>query len=86
MCFPRCSALLYAEPTARSGDEASPPGSTGIALTRVSNSLSSPEIARSIARRSWKGKNALLLKIANGNHPHGFYFTLLAGQEIKTVK
>lgn len=23
-----------------------------------------------------KGKNAVMLKIANGNNPHGFYFTI----------
>jgi putative membrane-bound dehydrogenase-like protein len=30
-----------------------------------------------------KGTNAVLLKVANGNNPHGFYFTLLSGQETK---
>src|SRR5205085_10266398 len=32
-----------------------------------------------------KGKNTVLLKVANGNNPHGFYFTLLTGQEVKPV-
>ena len=30
-----------------------------------------------------KGANALLLKIANGAGPHGFYLTVLSGQELK---
>jgi hypothetical protein len=33
-----------------------------------------------------KGKNAVLLKVANGNNPHGFYFTLLSKDEVKAVK
>jgi hypothetical protein len=27
-----------------------------------------------------------VLKINNGNNPHGFYFTLLAEQEVKRVE
>lgn len=30
-----------------------------------------------------KGKNELLLKVANGNNPHGFYLTILSVQELK---
>jgi hypothetical protein len=30
-----------------------------------------------------KGTNAILLKVANGNNPHGFYFTLLSKEETK---
>jgi putative heme-binding domain-containing protein len=33
-----------------------------------------------------KGKNAVLLKVANGNNPHGFYFTLLSRDETKLAK
>jgi putative membrane-bound dehydrogenase-like protein len=33
-----------------------------------------------------KGKNTVLLKIANGNNPHGFYFTLLSREETKVTK
>jgi putative heme-binding domain-containing protein len=32
-----------------------------------------------------KGANAVLLKVANGNNPHGFYFTLLSKEEVKPV-
>ncbi len=32
-----------------------------------------------------KGANRILLKINNGDGPHGFYFTLLAEQELKRV-
>jgi putative membrane-bound dehydrogenase-like protein len=33
-----------------------------------------------------KGRNRLLLKITNGDGAHGFYFTLLAEQEVKRVE
>ncbi len=33
-----------------------------------------------------KGTNQLLLKIVNGNNPHGFYLTLLSEQELKVGK
>ncbi len=33
-----------------------------------------------------KGTNKVLLKINNGNGPHGFYFALVAEQEVKLVK
>ena len=33
-----------------------------------------------------KGTNQLLLKIVNGNNPHGFYLTLLSDQELKAGK
>ena len=32
-----------------------------------------------------KGSNRLLLKINNGDGAHGFYFTLLAEQELKLI-
>jgi putative membrane-bound dehydrogenase-like protein len=32
-----------------------------------------------------KGKNAVLLKVANGSNPHGFYFSLTSGEEVKPV-
>jgi putative heme-binding domain-containing protein len=32
-----------------------------------------------------KGINAVLLKVANGNNPHGFYFTLVSKEETKMV-
>ena len=33
-----------------------------------------------------KGSNAILLKVSNGDNPHGFYFTILSGQELKLLK
>ena len=33
-----------------------------------------------------KGVNTVLLKIANGNNPHGFYFTLTSKEETKNLK
>jgi hypothetical protein len=33
-----------------------------------------------------KGKNAVLLKVANGNSPHGFYFSLTSGEETKMIR
>ena len=32
------------------------------------------------------GTNAVLLKIANGNNPHGCYLTILSGQELKLAR
>jgi putative heme-binding domain-containing protein len=32
-----------------------------------------------------KGKNTILLKVANGNNPHGFYFSLTSPEEVKPV-
>jgi hypothetical protein len=32
------------------------------------------------------GKNELLMKIANGNNPHGFYMTILSEQELKVLE
>jgi hypothetical protein len=36
-----------------------------------------------VAVKLKKGTNTFLLKVANGNNPHGFYFTVLSGQELK---
>jgi hypothetical protein len=33
-----------------------------------------------------KGNNSLLLKVANGNNPHGFYFSLTSPEETKILK
>ena len=33
-----------------------------------------------------KGANTVLLKIANGNNPHGFYFTMVSKEEMKEIK
>ena len=38
-----------------------------------------------VAIKLKKGPNAVLLKVANGNNPHGFYFTLLSKEEVKLV-
>jgi putative membrane-bound dehydrogenase-like protein len=50
-------------------------------VTRVA----APEQSR-VAVRLKPGKNAVLLKIANGGGPHGFYLTILSGQELKLAK
>jgi len=42
--------------------------------------------AHKIAVDLAKGKNTVLLKVANGNNPHGFYFTLTSPEELKVVK
>ena len=39
-----------------------------------------------VAVKLAKGKNAVLLKVANGENPHGFFFTLLSREETKLVK
>ena len=36
-----------------------------------------------VAVKLLKGKNAVLLKVANGNNPHGFYFSLTSAEETK---
>ncbi|HLW64722.1 MAG TPA: PVC-type heme-binding CxxCH protein [Gemmataceae bacterium] len=41
-----------------------------------------PEQAR-VAVKLKKGANTIILKIANGNNPHGFYFTIVSGEEVK---
>ena len=33
-----------------------------------------------------KGKNTVLLKVANGNNPHGAFFTLLSGTEVRPAR
>jgi putative membrane-bound dehydrogenase-like protein len=42
--------------------------------------------AHKIAVKLAKGKNTVLLKVANGNNPHGFYFSLTSAEETKVVK
>jgi len=39
-----------------------------------------------IAIKLKKGLNSISLKVANGNNPHGFYFTLLSKEEVKVAK
>lgn len=39
-----------------------------------------------VAIKLAKGPNAIMLKVANGDNPHGFYFTLLSKEEVKVVK
>jgi hypothetical protein len=39
-----------------------------------------------VAVRLKKGRNRLLLKINNGDGPHGFYLTILAEQELKRLE
>jgi putative heme-binding domain-containing protein len=40
----------------------------------------------SVAVRLHKGSNRLLLKIVNGNDPHGFYLTILSEQELRPAE
>jgi putative heme-binding domain-containing protein len=39
-----------------------------------------------VAVRLAKGKNTVLLKVANGDNPHGAYFTLLSGSEVRAAR
>jgi putative heme-binding domain-containing protein len=39
--------------------------------------------AHKVAVKLQKGKNAVLLKVANGNNPHGFYFSITSPEETK---
>ena len=38
-----------------------------------------------VAVKLKKGANELLLKVANGNNPHGFYFSLTSAEETKVL-
>jgi putative heme-binding domain-containing protein len=38
-----------------------------------------------VAVKLAKGRNTVLLKVANGNNPHGFYFSLTSAEETKVV-
>jgi hypothetical protein len=42
--------------------------------------------AHKVAVKLAKGKNTVLLKVANGNIPHGFYFSLTSPEETKVGK
>ncbi len=42
--------------------------------------------AHKVAVKLVKGKNTVLLKVANGNNPHGFYFSLTSAEETKVAK
>jgi hypothetical protein len=39
-----------------------------------------------VAVRLTKGKNTVLLKVANGDNPHGAYFTLLSAAEVRAAR
>ena len=39
-----------------------------------------------VAVKLRKGRNRLLLKVANGEGPHGFYLTILSQQELQPVE
>ncbi|MDY3554081.1 c-type cytochrome [Gemmata sp. JC717] len=53
-------------------------------FTSRESKAASPE-AHKVAVKLAKGKNAVLLKVANGNNPHGFYFSLTSAEELKVV-
>ena len=48
--------------------------------------LAATPAAESVKVKLKKGKNTLLLKITNGDGPHGFYFMLLADEELKRLE
>jgi putative membrane-bound dehydrogenase-like protein len=50
--------------------------------TSRESKAAAPE-AHKIAVKLQKGKNAVLLKVANGSNPHGFYFSLTSAEETK---
>lgn len=41
-----------------------------------------PEAHR-VSVKLMKGANTILLKVANGDNPHGFYFSLTSAEEVK---
>ncbi len=54
-------------------------------LTSRDSNAATPEAQR-VGVKLVKGKNTVLLKIANGNNPHGFYFSLTSPEETKMVR
>ena len=42
--------------------------------------------ADSVTVKLKKGSNAILLKVSNGDNPHGFYFTIVSREELKLAK
>ena len=42
--------------------------------------------AQTVAVKLAKGKNTVLLKVSNGDNPHGFYFSLTSADEVKVLK
>ncbi len=53
-------------------------------FTDASTKAAAPDVHQ-VPVKLKKGRNAVLLKIANGANPHGFYFALLSAQETKAV-
>jgi hypothetical protein len=53
-------------------------------FTTRETKAATPE-AHKVAVKLVKGKNTVLLKVANGNNPHGFYFSLTSPEETKVV-
>ncbi len=51
-------------------------------FTHKETRAASPE-QNTVKVKLQKGKNEILLKIANGNNPHGFYFTIVGAPELK---
>ena len=54
-------------------------------FTTRETKAAAPEQHR-VAVKLAKGKNTVLLKVANGNNPHGFYFSLTSGEETRMLK
>ncbi len=54
-------------------------------FTSRDTKAAAPE-AHKVSVKLVKGKNAVLLKVANGNNPHGFYFSLTSAEETKVAK
>ncbi|MBM3978934.1 MAG: c-type cytochrome [Planctomycetes bacterium] len=54
-------------------------------FTTRATAAATPE-AHKVAVKLTKGKNTVLLKVANGNIPHGFYFSLTSPEELKVAK
>ncbi len=51
-------------------------------FTHKETRAASPE-QNTVKVKLQKGKNEILLKIANGNNPHGFYFTIVGAPDLK---
>ncbi len=54
-------------------------------FTSRDTKAAAPE-AHKVAVKLVKGKNTVLLKVSNGDNPHGFYFSLTSAEETKVKK
>ncbi len=58
----------------------------GVKVFGHDKAVSAAPEADSVTVKLKKGSNAILLKVSNGDNPHGFYFTIVSKEELKLAK